>query len=106
MGGLAAGLALRELGHDTTILERNPSPVLEHQGAGIVAGGDTLAFFQKYDRCDRPFAVTSHRRQYLDKEGNVTHKQDMDQNMTSVCDASSPLLLCRPLKAWLGSTTF
>ncbi|KAK8064070.1 FAD/NAD(P)-binding domain-containing protein [Apiospora saccharicola] len=83
LGGLAAGLALRELGHDTTILERNPTPVLEHQGAGIVAGGDTLAFFQKYDRCDRPFAVTSHRRQYLDNEGNVTHKEDMDQNMTS-----------------------
>ncbi|KAK8113355.1 FAD/NAD(P)-binding domain-containing protein [Apiospora sp. TS-2023a] len=83
LGGLAAGLALRELGHDTTILERNPTPVLEHQGAGIVAGGDTLAFFQKYDRCDRPFAVTSHRRQYLDRNGNVTHKEDMDQNMTS-----------------------
>ncbi|KAK8856062.1 FAD/NAD(P)-binding domain-containing protein [Apiospora arundinis] len=83
LGGLAAGLALRELGHDTTILERNPTPVLEHQGAGIVAGGDTLAFFKKYNRCDRPIAVTSHRRQYLDRDGNVTHKEDMDQNMTS-----------------------
>ncbi|KAK8034110.1 FAD/NAD(P)-binding domain-containing protein [Apiospora rasikravindrae] len=83
LGGLAAGLALKELGHDTTILERNPTPVLEHQGAGIVAGGDTLAFFKKYNRCDRPIAVTSHRRQYLDKDGNVTHKEDMDQNMTS-----------------------
>ncbi|KAK8058129.1 FAD/NAD(P)-binding domain-containing protein [Apiospora phragmitis] len=83
LGGLAAGLALRELGHDTTILERNPTPVLEHQGAGIVAGGDTLAFFNKYNRCDRPIAVTSHRRQYLDRDGNVIHQEDMDQNMTS-----------------------
>lgn len=90
LGGLAAGLALRELGHDTTILERNPTPVLEHQGAGIVAGGDTLAFFKKYNRCDRPIAVTSHRRQYLDKDGNVTHKEDMDQNMTSVRTTSRP----------------
>ncbi|KAK8065133.1 FAD/NAD(P)-binding domain-containing protein [Apiospora hydei] len=83
LGGLAAGLVLRQLGHDTTILERNPTPVLEHQGAGIVAGGDTLAFFKKHNRCDRRIAVTSHRRQYLDKDGNVIHKEDMDQNMTS-----------------------
>ncbi|KAI4597119.1 hypothetical protein KJ359_004630 [Pestalotiopsis sp. 9143b] len=83
LGGLATGLALKAIGHDTTILERNPTPVLEQQGAGIVAGGDTLAFFQRYNRCDRPIAVTSHRRQYLDKEGKVVHKEDMDQNMTS-----------------------
>lgn len=84
LGGLATGLALKAIGHDTTILERNPTPVLEQQGAGIVAGGDTLAFFKRYNRCDRPIAVTSHRRQYLDKEGKVVHKEDMDQNMTSV----------------------
>ncbi|KAK6070147.1 salicylate hydroxylase (FAD binding domain-containing protein) [Seiridium cupressi] len=83
LGGLAAGLALKAIDHDTTILERNPTPALEEQGAGIVAGGDTLAFFERYNRCDRPIAVTSHRRQYLDREGNVVHKEDMDQNMTS-----------------------
>ncbi|KAI1855612.1 hypothetical protein JX266_000477 [Neoarthrinium moseri] len=83
LGGLAAGLALKAIGHDTTILERNPTPVLEEQGAGIVAGGDTLQFFKKYNRCDRPIAVTSHRRQYLDRDGNVVHKEDMEQNMTS-----------------------
>ena len=90
LGGLATGLALKAIGHDTTILERNRTPVLEQQGAGIVAGGDTLAFFKRYNRCDRPIAVTSHRRQYLDKAGEVVHKEDMDQNMTSVsCNASS-----------------
>ncbi|KAI0126843.1 monooxygenase [Xylariales sp. AK1849] len=83
LGGLATGLALKALGHDTTILERNPTSVLEHQGAGIVAGGDTLAFFKRYNRCERPIAVSSHRRQYLDKEGNVVHKEDMEQSMTS-----------------------
>ncbi|KAF3017880.1 hypothetical protein E8E14_012891 [Neopestalotiopsis sp. 37M] len=83
LGGLATGLALKAIGHDTTILERNRTPVLEQQGAGIVAGGDTLAFFKRYNRCDRPIAVTSHRRQYLDKAGEVVHKEDMDQNMTS-----------------------
>lgn len=65
------------------MLERNPHPVLDNQGAGIVAGGDTLAFFKRYDRCERELAVSSVRRQYLDKNGDVVHKEDMKQNMTS-----------------------
>ncbi|KAI1293178.1 hypothetical protein F5Y03DRAFT_334444 [Xylaria venustula] len=83
LGGLATGLALKALGHDTTILERNPKPLLQDQGAGIVAGGDTLDFFKRYNRCNRPLAVTSHARQYLDREGNIVHKEEMEQNMTS-----------------------
>ncbi|KAI0430896.1 hypothetical protein F5Y09DRAFT_306439 [Xylaria sp. FL1042] len=83
LGGLATGLALKALGHDTTILERNPKPLLQDQGAGIVAGGDTLDFFQRYNRCTRPLAVTSYARQYLDREGNIVHKEEMLQNMTS-----------------------
>lgn len=65
------------------MLERNPEPVLDNQGAGIVAGGDTLAFFQKYDQCGRKLAVSSVRRQYLDKNGEIVHKEDVVQNMTS-----------------------
>ncbi|KAI1456254.1 FAD/NAD(P)-binding domain-containing protein [Annulohypoxylon moriforme] len=83
LGGLATGLALKALGHDTTILERNPAPLLQDQGAGIVAGGDTLELFKRYNRCDRPIAVSSIRRQYLDKEGNIIHREEMEQNMTS-----------------------
>ena len=83
LGGLSVGLALKDLGHDTTILERNPEPLLHNQGAGIVAGGDTLDFFKRYDRCKRPIAVASQRRQYFDKEGNIVESRDMVQNMTS-----------------------
>ncbi|KAI2464928.1 FAD/NAD(P)-binding domain-containing protein [Annulohypoxylon bovei var. microspora] len=83
LGGLATGLALKALGHDTTILERNPAPLLQDQGAGIVAGGDTLELFKRYNRCDRPIAVSSARRQYLDKDGNIVHREEMEQNMTS-----------------------
>ncbi|KAI0444700.1 hypothetical protein F4803DRAFT_510951 [Xylaria telfairii] len=83
LGGLATGLALKALGHNTTILERNPRPLLQDQGAGIVAGGDTLAFLERYNRCDRPLAVTSYARQYLDRDGNIVHKEDMIQKMTS-----------------------
>ncbi|KAH8896546.1 FAD/NAD(P)-binding domain-containing protein [Thozetella sp. PMI_491] len=83
LGGLAAGIALKTLGHDTTILERSISPLLHDQGAGIVAGGDSLEFFQRYNRCKRPTAVSSQRRHYLDKEGRIVHKVDMVQNMSS-----------------------
>ena len=84
LGGLAAGIALKALGHDTTILERNPSPLLHDQGAGIVAGGDALEFFERYNRCKQPLAVNSQRRQYLDKKGKVVHMVDMVQSMSSV----------------------
>ncbi|KAI1326863.1 hypothetical protein F5Y16DRAFT_373657 [Xylariaceae sp. FL0255] len=83
LGGLATGLALKALGHTTTIFERNPTPLLQDQGAGIVAGGDTLEFFKRYNRCDRPIAVSSKARQYLDREGKIVHKEEMSQNMTS-----------------------
>ncbi|KAL9088138.1 MAG: hypothetical protein Q9159_003256 [Coniocarpon cinnabarinum] len=83
LGGLAAGLALKRNGHDVTILERNPTALLHNQGAGIVAGGDTLEFFERYDRCNRPIAVSSYGRQYYDKHGAVIHKADTVHTMTS-----------------------
>ena len=83
LGGLFAGVALKQHGLDTTVLERNPTNLLDNQGAGIVAGGDTLAFFEKYDRCKRPVAVPSQKRMYLDKQGRVVHEEVMKQTMTS-----------------------
>lgn len=83
LGGLAAGIALKSIGHNVTILERNPTPLLQNQGAGIVAGGDTLAFFNKYDRSKRDFACPSQKRMYLNKAGEVIHEVEMKQAMTS-----------------------
>ncbi|KAK3376532.1 monooxygenase [Lasiosphaeria ovina] len=83
LGGLAAGIALKALGYDTTILERNPTPLLHDQGAGIVAGGDSLEFFERYNRCKQPIAVRSIRRQYLDREGNIVHQIESEQDMSS-----------------------
>lgn len=83
LGGLFAGVALKQHGFETTILERNPTNLLENQGAGIVAGGDTLAFFERYDRCKRPVAVASQKRMYLDQSGKVVHEEVMKQTMTS-----------------------
>jgi 2-polyprenyl-6-methoxyphenol hydroxylase-like FAD-dependent oxidoreductase len=83
LGGLFAGVALKQHGYDTTILERNPTNLLHNQGAGIVAGGDTIAFFDKYDRCKRPVAVASQKRMYLNQMGEVIHEEKMRQTMTS-----------------------
>jgi 2-polyprenyl-6-methoxyphenol hydroxylase-like FAD-dependent oxidoreductase len=83
LAGLFAGVALKTLGTNTTILERNPNKLLDNQGAGIVAGGDTMAFFEKYNRCPRDVAIQSQKRLYLDPKGNIVHEEVMKQTMTS-----------------------
>jgi 2-polyprenyl-6-methoxyphenol hydroxylase-like FAD-dependent oxidoreductase len=87
LGGLATALAIKRLPaphqHIITLLERNPTAQLRDQGAGIVAGGDTLSFFERYDKCRRDLTAGSVGRQYLNKDGEVVHKEDMRQNMTS-----------------------
>jgi 2-polyprenyl-6-methoxyphenol hydroxylase-like FAD-dependent oxidoreductase len=65
------------------ILERSPTPLLHHQGAGIVAGGPTQSFFERYDRTRTPIAVASKERPYLDREGRVVHVEAYEQRMTS-----------------------
>ena len=74
---------LKRLGYNVRILERNPTPLLHHQGAGVVAGGDVQSFFRKYDSTQRPLAVTSKLRHYLDKDGNQIYREDTVQKMTS-----------------------
>ena len=76
-------MALKCHGYNTTILERTPQFLLENQGAGIVAGGDTIKFFEKYDRSEKQVAVPSHKRIYLNQKGDVVHEEVNRQNMTS-----------------------
>ena len=83
LGGLFCGTALKQHGYRTTILERNPTNLLHNQGAGIVAGGDTLKWFEQYDRCKRPVAVPSQKRMYLNQKGDIIHEELNRQNMTS-----------------------
>lgn len=82
MGGLFAGVALKCHGYNTTILERTNQFLLENQGAGIVAGGDTIGFFERYDRTGKPVAVPSYKRLYLNQKGDVIHEEVNRQNMT------------------------
>ena len=83
LAGLFSSIALLRLGHNITILERSPTPLLHDQGAGVVAGGDTQAFFAKHDRFKRDIAVTSKARLYLDKQAQVVDEEGYEQRMTS-----------------------
>lgn len=83
LGGLFTALVLKRLSHTATILERNPSPLLQNQGAGVVAGGPTQSFFHNHDRTNRAIAVTSKLRHYLDADGKEVHREDTMQKMTS-----------------------
>jgi 2-polyprenyl-6-methoxyphenol hydroxylase-like FAD-dependent oxidoreductase len=76
-------IALRRQGHNVRILERAPTPLLQDQGAGIVAGGDVQEFLRAYDKTKTPTAVPSKLRLYLNKHGEVTQRESKTQQMTS-----------------------
>jgi len=82
LGGLLTGIALKRLGHTVTILERSPTPLLQDQGAGIVAGGNTLEFLNKFDKSGRDVAVVSPVRHYLNQKGEEIDRKDWEQKMT------------------------
>jgi 2-polyprenyl-6-methoxyphenol hydroxylase-like FAD-dependent oxidoreductase len=83
LAALMSGIPLMRLGHKVTILERSPTPLLHNQGAGVVAGGETQAFYNKHDLSKTPIAVRSKQRLYLDKKGEIMDEEDSSQRMTS-----------------------
>jgi 2-polyprenyl-6-methoxyphenol hydroxylase-like FAD-dependent oxidoreductase len=83
LAGLFSSIVLLRQGHNVTILERSPTPLLHNQGAGVVAGGETQVFFSVHDRTRRPIAVTSAQRLYLNKQGAIVDREDTVQRMTS-----------------------
>jgi 2-polyprenyl-6-methoxyphenol hydroxylase-like FAD-dependent oxidoreductase len=83
LGGLMTSIALRRQGHNVRIFERSPTPLLQDQGAGIVAGGDVQEFLRAFDRSSTPSAVPSRLRLYLDKDGRITKREQKTQQMTS-----------------------
>ncbi|KAJ4373227.1 hypothetical protein N0V83_003520 [Neocucurbitaria cava] len=85
LGGLLIGNALKRLRRNLNIriFERNPTPLLQDQGAGVVAGQDVQKFFQIYDRTQTPLSISSYQRLYLDKSGNVIDREGSKQQMTS-----------------------
>jgi len=83
LGGLFTGIALKRLGHTVKIFERNPTPLLQNQGAGIVAGEDVQSFLKKYDLTKRQYKISCKHSHYLDREGNVIHSESTGMKTTS-----------------------
>ena len=83
LGGLFAGLALKRLGHNVHILERNPTRLLQDQGAGIVVGAETRDYIEQFDKSRQDIVVRSAFRHYLDIQGNEIHREDWPQYTTS-----------------------
>jgi 2-polyprenyl-6-methoxyphenol hydroxylase-like FAD-dependent oxidoreductase len=82
LGGLLTGVVLKRLGHKVTIFERSPTPLLQDQGAGIVAGGDTLHYLKQFDRIQKDVAVISPVRHYLNIKGEEINREEWEQKMT------------------------
>lgn len=83
LGGLFAGVALKRLGHNVHILERNHEPLLQDLGAGIVAGQEIRAYMKAFDDAQREFVVESVFRRYLDIHGDEICREMWPQCMTS-----------------------
>lgn len=85
LGGLLTGVALKRLnkGLNIRIFERSPTPLLQDQGAGVVAGAHVQKFFDSYDKTRTPLTIQSQCRLYLDRNGKVIDREDKKQQMTS-----------------------
>jgi 2,6-dihydroxypyridine 3-monooxygenase len=83
LGGLTAGLTLRDIGCDVTVLERSRTP-LESRGAGIVLHPATVRYF--IDNQVLALDEVSTRAdslRYIDREGSVVHEQPCSYRFTS-----------------------
>ncbi|GAQ87324.1 hypothetical protein KFL_003450100 [Klebsormidium nitens] len=84
LAGLSAALLLLRAGHNVQLYERSPTQDRSHRGAGIVLQRHVLDFFRVMDLAPPDaMSVRCERRQYLDREGGVTRKEDYTQRMTS-----------------------
>ena len=81
IGGLCAGVALRGIGADVDVFERNAGP-METRGAGIVVQPELAGLLR---RCDAPELPTTgcRVRRYLRPEGGEGQVQPMPQRFTS-----------------------
>jgi 2-polyprenyl-6-methoxyphenol hydroxylase-like FAD-dependent oxidoreductase len=81
IGGLSAGVALRAIGAEVDIYERNAGR-METRGAGIVVQGDLMALLRQHGAPLLPMTSCSVRR-YLDPDGGPGTAQAMPQQFTS-----------------------
>jgi 2,6-dihydroxypyridine 3-monooxygenase len=75
LGGLTAGLVLRDQGWDVEVVERSPIP-LEGRGAGIVAHPTTVRYLvERAGKAIGDIGVPASRLRYLDEDGAIVREQ-------------------------------
>jgi 2,6-dihydroxypyridine 3-monooxygenase len=75
LGGLTAGLVLRDQGWDVEVVERSPIP-LEGRGAGIVAHPITVRYLvERAGKAIGDIGVPASRLRYLDDDGAIVREQ-------------------------------
>ena len=82
LGGLAAGISLREAGWEAEIFERSRGE-LRGRGAGIVVQPELLGFLGEHGVPREEVGVPAELRQYLDRRGVVVGTERRCQLMTS-----------------------
>jgi len=75
LGGLTAGLVLRDQGWDVEVVERSPIP-LEGRGAGIVAHPITVRYLvERAGKAIGDIGVPASRLRYLDDDGTIVRER-------------------------------
>jgi 2,6-dihydroxypyridine 3-monooxygenase len=83
LGGVAAGLALRDAGCDVQVFERSRSP-LEERGAGIAVLDDTVRYLVEHEVVELDEICTStHWLRYLDLDGSVQYEERRQYRFSS-----------------------
>ena len=82
LGGLAAGISLREAGWEVGVFERSWGE-LRGRGAGIVVQPELLRFLEERGVPRGEAGVAAGARQYLDRGGEVVRVERRRQIMTS-----------------------
>lgn len=77
LGGLCAGICLREAGWLVSIFERS-SGLMDDRGAGIVLQSEVLNLLEALKLATRAdISVESRQRQYLNKDGTVADRKSV-----------------------------
>jgi 2-polyprenyl-6-methoxyphenol hydroxylase-like FAD-dependent oxidoreductase len=83
LGGLAAGILLRDLGHEVRIYEKSAG-LMDDQGAGIVMQPETITLLERVQKGGAgKVSVSCETRRYLRRDGGTKAEMPMAQRFTS-----------------------
>lgn len=83
IGGLTAGLVLRDIGFDVDIFERTPVP-LHGRGGGIVLQPDTMRWFiERSDQDASSLFTTTSTVQYVERDNGTVFAEPREWQYTS-----------------------